>query len=202
MLLARLRPSGERSATAIAGALREDKPFMGNLSSRAKKRRSRARFSLTTRPFPAPSLFRRQRRRCPPSDGREAEVSERSNGGERNHARYAKPPFTGSQAVFAYLSRYTHRVAISNSRLILFNEADGTIRYKDYRRCGYNRQQVATLAVDEFIRLRTPMKPDGYSEANPDTLPIRMLVQLPLRRKCGRFTFRKLDAMAKIPAQQ
>ncbi|MFN0116504.1 MAG: IS91 family transposase [Paracoccaceae bacterium] len=65
---------------------------------------------------------------------------------------YAKPPFAGPQAVLAYLSRYTHRVAISNRRLIAFNEDGVTFRYKDYRRDGAERQQVMTLATDEFIR--------------------------------------------------
>ncbi len=65
---------------------------------------------------------------------------------------YAKPPFAGPEAVLAYLSRYTHRVAISNSRLVRFDEAGVTFRYKDYRRSGADRQQVMTLAADEFIR--------------------------------------------------
>jgi hypothetical protein len=65
---------------------------------------------------------------------------------------YAKPPFAGPQAVLAYLSRYTHRVAISNRRLIAFDETGVTFRYKDYRRDGDQRQQVMTLATDEFIR--------------------------------------------------
>jgi hypothetical protein len=65
---------------------------------------------------------------------------------------YAKPPFAGPQSVLAYLSRYTHRVAISNSRLIAFDGTAVTFRYKDYRRTGADRQQVMTLAVDEFIR--------------------------------------------------
>ena len=65
---------------------------------------------------------------------------------------YAKPPFAGPQAVLAYLSRYTHRVAISNRRLINFDRASVTFRYKDYRRDGSDRQRVMTLAVDEFIR--------------------------------------------------
>ena len=47
---------------------------------------------------------------------------------------YAKPPFSGPEAVLAYLSRYTHRVAISNHRLIAFDEAGVTFRYKDYVR--------------------------------------------------------------------
>jgi hypothetical protein len=65
---------------------------------------------------------------------------------------YAKPPFAGPEAVLAYLSRYTHRVAISNWRLIAFDKAGVTFRYKDYRRHGADRQQVMTLAADEFIR--------------------------------------------------
>ena len=65
---------------------------------------------------------------------------------------YAKPPFAGPEAVLAYLSRYTHRVAISNSRLISFDGANVTFRYKDYRRSGADRQQVMTLGADEFIR--------------------------------------------------
>ncbi|KRB29942.1 transposase [Mesorhizobium sp. Root172] len=65
---------------------------------------------------------------------------------------YAKAPFAGPEAVLAYLSRYTHRVAISNRRLIRFDEAGVTFRYKDYRRDGTDRQQVMTLATDEFIR--------------------------------------------------
>jgi hypothetical protein len=65
---------------------------------------------------------------------------------------YAKPPFAGPEAVLAYLSRYTHRVAISNRRLITFDETGVTFRYKDYRRSGPERQQAMTLAADEFIR--------------------------------------------------
>jgi len=65
---------------------------------------------------------------------------------------YAKPPFAGPKAVLAYLSRYTHRVAISNSRLIRFDDDGVTFRYKDYRREGSDQQQVMTLSADEFIR--------------------------------------------------
>ena len=65
---------------------------------------------------------------------------------------YAKPPFAGPEAVLAYLSRYTHRVAISNRRLLAFDEAGVTMRYKDYRRDGADRQRVMTLSADEFIR--------------------------------------------------
>jgi hypothetical protein len=65
---------------------------------------------------------------------------------------YAKPPFAGPEAVLAYLSRYTHRVAISNSRLIAFDGTEVTFRYKNYRCTGADRQQVMTIAADEFIR--------------------------------------------------
>ena len=65
---------------------------------------------------------------------------------------YAKAPFAGPEAVLAYLSRYTHRIAISNRRLISFDEKGVTLRYKDYRRDGPERQSVMTLATDEFIR--------------------------------------------------
>jgi Putative transposase len=54
--------------------------------------------------------------------------------------------------VLAYLSRYTHRVAISNQRLLAFDETGVTFRYKDYRRDGPERQRVMTLAAHEFIR--------------------------------------------------
>ncbi len=65
---------------------------------------------------------------------------------------YAKPPFAGPEAVLAYLSRYTHRVAISNRRIIRFDKSDVTFRYKDYRRPDTDRHQVMTLTADEFIR--------------------------------------------------
>src|ERR1700731_3927735 len=65
---------------------------------------------------------------------------------------YAKPPFTGPEAVLAYLARYPHRVAISNRRLIALDETGVTFRYKDYRRDGAERQRVMTLAPHEFIR--------------------------------------------------
>jgi Putative transposase/Transposase zinc-binding domain len=65
---------------------------------------------------------------------------------------YAKRPFGGPQAVLAYLSRYTHRVAISNSRLIAFNQNGVTFRWKDYRIEGRDRYKTMTLSTDEFIR--------------------------------------------------
>ena len=65
---------------------------------------------------------------------------------------YAKPPFAGPAAVLAYLSRYTHRVAISNRRLVALDERGVTFRYKDYRREGAERYRVMMLPADEFIR--------------------------------------------------
>jgi len=65
---------------------------------------------------------------------------------------YAKPPFAGPAAVLAYLSRYTHRVAISNRRLTALDDTDVTFRFKDYRRDSADRYGTMTLAVDEFIR--------------------------------------------------
>jgi hypothetical protein len=65
---------------------------------------------------------------------------------------YAKRPFAGPKAVLAYLSRYTHRVAISNRRLIALNERRVTFKVKDYRTEGPGRYTTMTLDVDEFIR--------------------------------------------------
>jgi hypothetical protein len=65
---------------------------------------------------------------------------------------YARPPFSGPETVLAYLGRYTHRVAISNSRLIALDERGVTFRYKDYRRNGQARYRTMTLSADEFIR--------------------------------------------------
>ena len=71
---------------------------------------------------------------------------------KKNWFVYAKPPFAGPEAVLAYLARYTHRVAISNSRLIGLDDRGVTFRYKDYRRNGRERLRTMTLAPDEFIR--------------------------------------------------
>jgi len=65
---------------------------------------------------------------------------------------YAKRPFAGPQAVLAYLSRYTHRVAISNSRLLAMNERGVTFRWKDYRAKGKTRHKAMTLSPQEFMR--------------------------------------------------
>jgi hypothetical protein len=69
---------------------------------------------------------------------------------------YAKRPFAGPQAVLAYLSRYTHRVAISNSRLVALDERGVTFRWKDYRDKGRvqgkTRHKTMTLDTGEFMR--------------------------------------------------
>jgi Putative transposase/Transposase zinc-binding domain len=65
---------------------------------------------------------------------------------------YAKRPFAGPSAVLAYLSRYTHRVAISNSRLLALDERGVTFRWKDYRAKGHTRHKAMTLSPEEFMR--------------------------------------------------
>ena len=65
---------------------------------------------------------------------------------------YAKRPFAGPAAVLAYLSRYTHRVAISNQRLVALDERGVTFRWKDYRAKGKTRYKTMTLSADEFMR--------------------------------------------------
>ena len=70
----------------------------------------------------------------------------------KNWFVYAKPPFAGPEAVLAYLARYTHRVAISNSRLLALDARGVTFHYKDYRRNGQARYRTMMLAAHEFIR--------------------------------------------------
>src|SRR5437016_7953182 len=65
---------------------------------------------------------------------------------------YAKRPFAGPKAVLAYLSRYTHRVATSNRRLIAVDQRSVTFKIKDYRIEGPGRYKTVTLKPDEFIR--------------------------------------------------
>ena len=74
---------------------------------------------------------------------------------------YAKPPFAGPEQVLEYVGRYTHRVAISNNRLL--DIADGTVRFrwKDYR--DRNRQKAMTVSADEFIRrFLLHVLPEGF----------------------------------------
>jgi hypothetical protein len=65
---------------------------------------------------------------------------------------YAKRPFGGPGAVLAYLSRYTHRVATANSRLVAFDGERVTFKWKDYRAKADARYKLMTINADEFIR--------------------------------------------------
>jgi len=76
---------------------------------------------------------------------------------------YAKPPFGGPEAVLAYLSRYTHRVAISNSRLVSADANTVAFRWKNYRIKNGDRQNIMHLATSEFIRrFLIHTLPDGF----------------------------------------
>jgi hypothetical protein len=76
---------------------------------------------------------------------------------------YAKPPFGGPEAVLAYLSRYTHRVAISNARLVSADAETVAFRWKDYRIKSGDRQKVMRLATPEFIRrFLIHVLPEGF----------------------------------------
>ena len=69
---------------------------------------------------------------------------------EREWVVYAKPPFAGPQQVLDYVGRYTHRVAISNNRILEIDNGQVVFRWKDYR--NRSRQKIMTLTADEFIR--------------------------------------------------
>ncbi len=76
---------------------------------------------------------------------------------------YAKPPFGGPEAVLAYLSRYTHRVAIGNSRLVAFDGSTVSFKWKDYRAQGRERFKTMTVGTHEFIRrFLIHTLPDGF----------------------------------------
>jgi hypothetical protein len=76
---------------------------------------------------------------------------------------YSKRPFAGPNAVLAYLSRYTHRVAISNRRLVAADKTSVTFKYKDYRIEGPGRFKAMTLETGEFIRrFLTHVLPKGF----------------------------------------
>ena len=76
---------------------------------------------------------------------------------------YAKAPFAGPESVLAYLARYTHRVAIANSRLIAFDGRRVSFKWKDYRADGAQRQKIMTLGAAEFMRrFLLHVLPDGF----------------------------------------
>ena len=94
---------------------------------------------------------------------------------------YSKRPFGGPEAVLAYLSRYTHRVAISNSRLIAFDHAGVTFRWKDYRIKGHHRYKLMTLAVGEFIRrFLIHVLPKALASCSPSQSPKPMMPPITL----------------------
>ena len=125
---------------------------------------------------------------------------------------YAKPPFGGPEAVLTYLSRYTHRVAISNSRLISADARTVSFRWRDYRVKSGDRQKTMHLATDEFIRrFLIHVLPSGFHRirhygllasarrkanidkvrtilgaemAKQDDLPIAEVIPLTLREPC------------------
>jgi hypothetical protein len=76
---------------------------------------------------------------------------------------YAKRPFAGPKQVFAYLARYTHRVAIANSRLVKIDEGHVSFRWKDYRENGSHKSKTMRLPAGEFIRrFLLHVLPDGF----------------------------------------
>ncbi len=76
---------------------------------------------------------------------------------------YAKPPFAGPEAVLAYLSRYTHRVAISNSRLLALDDEQVIFKWKDYRAKDGDLHKTMALPIPEFIRhFLIPVLPQGF----------------------------------------
>jgi hypothetical protein len=82
---------------------------------------------------------------------------------KRKWVVYAKRPFGGPEAVLAYLSRYTHRIAIANSRLVAFDGERVTFKWKDYRAKADARYKLMTLDADEFIRrFLIHVLPDGF----------------------------------------
>lgn len=82
---------------------------------------------------------------------------------EQDWVVYAKRPFAGPESVLAYLSRYTHRVAIANSRLISHDEQGVTFKWKDYRVKGHKQQKAITLKTDDFIqRFLLHVLPSGF----------------------------------------
>jgi hypothetical protein len=70
--------------------------------------------------------------------------------GEKDWVVYAKPPFGGAEHVLNYLARYTHRVAISNHRLVAFENDRVSFRWRDYAHGG--KKKIMTVSADEFLR--------------------------------------------------
>jgi hypothetical protein len=91
---------------------------------------------------------------------------------KREWVVYSKRPFGGPDAVLAYLSRYTHRIAIANSRLVAFDGERVTFKWKDYRAKADARYKLMTLHADEFIR-RFLIRPARRVPSHPSLRPLR-----------------------------
>jgi hypothetical protein len=109
---------------------------------------------------------------------------------KRRWVVYAKPPFAGPEAVLAYLSRYTHRVAISNRRLIAFDPSGVTFRYKNYRRNGLERQQVMSSLPTSSSPLPAP-RPAARVPPHPSLRPARRVLAQGQPRPCSRAAGRR-----------
>jgi hypothetical protein len=94
---------------------------------------------------------------------------------------YAKRPFGGPEVVLAYLSHYTHRIAIANSRLVAFDGERVTFKWKDYRAKADNRYKLMTLDADEFIRrFLIHVLPDGFHRNRTGYIALaRQLLSVP-----------------------
>jgi hypothetical protein len=93
---------------------------------------------------------------------------------------YAKEPFAGPKQVLAYLARYTHRIAIANSRLLDLDETHVSFRWKDYRENGVHKTKVMRIADR---RIHTPLPPPHTAEWLPSHSSLRTLCQRPPRRE-------------------
>jgi Putative transposase/Transposase zinc-binding domain len=108
---------------------------------------------------------------------------------------YSKRPFAGPAAALAYLGRYTHRVAIANSRLVALAGDQVSFRWRDYHH--HNKNKVMTLAADEFIRrFLLHALPDGFHR-------IRHCGFLANRRRADKLALcrRLLDELARVPTR-
>jgi Putative transposase len=102
---------------------------------------------------------------------------------------YAKEPFAGPSQVLRYLSRYTHRIAISNRQLVSADENGVTFKYKDYRIEGPARYKTMTLATDEFIRrFLIHVLTKGYADEGLPSHPTLWAARQrqPIRKHCAR----------------
>lgn len=114
---------------------------------------------------------------------------------------YAKPLFGGPEAVLAYLSRYTHRVAISNHRLVSADAGTVAFRWKDYRIKRGDRMKVMRLATDEFIRRFLIHVPPPTGSTASDTMASSRAV-VAKRKSPGSARFSERRALANRTSQK